>query len=148
LYGKLGEPNNGHPSPRSAVYPPVILAGADPAPTSGPAPRACPPKPEGRRRVTSIDFEKTKPICKNAKQPQTYAYKGLMKQLLRETAEKTKPICKNEKTNLTPCLKMTYEEKYPLRRPEKQTQNKPNLQKCENGPKPLSKNDLRKNCYL
>jgi hypothetical protein len=68
---------------------------------------------------------KTKPICKNAKQPQTYACKGLMKQLPRKTAEKTKPICKNEKTNLTPCLKMTYEEKYPLRRPEKQTQSNP-----------------------
>jgi hypothetical protein len=62
-------------------------------------------------------FCKTKPICKNAKQPQTYAYKGLMKQLPRATAEKTKPICKNEKMNLTFCLKMTYEEKCPLRLP-------------------------------
>ncbi len=47
-----------------------------------------------------------------------------MKHLLRATAEKTKPICKNEKMNLFPCLKMSYEEKYSLRQPEKQTQFK------------------------
>jgi hypothetical protein len=45
-----------------------------------------------------------------------------MKQLPRETVEKTKPICKNEKTNLTFCLKMTYEEKCPSTDPK----NKPN----------------------
>ena len=83
--------------------------------------RAWPPA-ERRPRVTSHEtrFCKTNPICKNAKQTETYVQKGLMKQLPHATAEKTKPICKNAKTNLTPCLKMTYENNQLFPPPPKQ----------------------------
>jgi hypothetical protein len=70
-------------------------------------------------------FCKTNPICKNAKQTETYVHKGLMKQLPRATVEKTKPICKNAKMNLNLCTEMTYEGKCPLRPTQKQTQSKP-----------------------
>ena len=41
-----------------------------------------------------------------------------------------KPNFQKSKTNLTLCSEMTYEENCPLRRHEKQTQNKPNFQAC------------------
>jgi len=58
----------------------------------GPALRS--PQDEGGSRAKSHEtrFCKTNPICKNAKQPESYVQKGLMKHLPRATAEKTKPI--------------------------------------------------------
>jgi len=52
-----------------------------------------PPKPPLQPRVTGHEtrFYKTNPICKNAKQTETYAQKGFMKHLPHAIAEKTKP---------------------------------------------------------